>query len=516
MQLANCVLVLRIARLRVPYVDRALEHLAVALSVAVYASVLAQYAVSPGFRDHVEPSVGSIASALLQGQPPYHGTTGSASYELPYGPGLFFVEAAALALFGRSLPSLKVFGLLACGGALILVFDILRRRASLRCAAGGLLLFIAYLLYYDARAYWCRPEPFLLLGSALALWLVRARPKSGVPAYVFLIAGMLNFKATGILYIAPSLVLLAAARGRRRALLAASGGVLTSLVLFALPPLSLAAYLDVLGKTARHGLSGREFLLNGSAAMVLILPALIVRAFRMRGPVLPPQRGSWLVPVPALVSCMFVVCIVAAKPGAGRHHLLPFLPACIEAFVDGVDGIERGRIGLRAARFLTLTVRAALASVVSGFAAQSIGDTWRDALHEREIARELSSLLSEYRGYQIQMGYGDWSSYGDTDQRVLVSFQQPLLLDGASQMDSTAAGRSAYQMFGASLDACRPRVWIIPSGEPFSMQSFYRPGSGAIHGDGAVFDAAFRAEFTRLYEPIESRTYFRVYRCRAA
>lgn len=260
------------------------EYAVVAVAALAYLALLGCYVASPAFKDHVEPSVGSIASALLRGEPPYHGTTGEVSYELPYGPAVFAVHALAFQLFGRGVAILKLSGLGACVAAVALTFSILRRRVSLRCASGGLLLLLLYLAYYDARAYWCRPEPFLLLGSASALWLARVQPRWSALGLGVLVAWMFDLKATGPLYLAPVFVLVAARRGRRETAIAAVSGLAAGVAVFAIPPLSLRAYLELLAKTAHHGLSGREFVLNATAAALLLGPVGVVRALRVQGP----------------------------------------------------------------------------------------------------------------------------------------------------------------------------------------------------------------------------------------
>ena len=484
------------------------EYGLVVAAALAYAATLACHGASPALEDHVEPGVGAIASALASGSPPYHGLTGEASYELPYGPAVFAVHALAFAIFGRSLVVLKASGLVACGLAAWLCFTVFRRRASPRCASGGLLLLLVYLAYYDARAFWCRPEPFLLLGSAAGLWIVRTRDKGSTLGLALVVAWMLDLKVTGPIYLLPILAIAAARRGWREAASAALFGVVLALGVFVIPPLSLGAYLELLVRTAHHGLSAPELALNVSAAALLLGPALAVRAFRVRGPPRPPQRAAWLVPTGWLIASAAIVCVVAAKPGAGRHHLIPLLPLALDAFIDGVDGIERDRVSLRASRILTLVERVAACALVLALSLASVRTVRARAERARRASAELASVLLEHRSDDVGMGYGGAASYDDTFARLLVAIATPARLDAASQMDSTAAGFPASVMLGKAVARCLPRVWILPSGDPFSMESFY--------GGAPVFDAAFRREFAGRYELVETRAIFRVYRCRGA
>jgi hypothetical protein len=487
-----------------------LETFFVALAGATYVALLAHYLASPAFSDHVEPAVGSIASALLRGQPPYHRLTGGASYELPYGPAVYAVAALGFLLMGKSVAALKLPGLAASLAACAFTFSILRRRASARCATGAWGVVILYLVYYGARAYWCRPEPFLLLGSALALWLTRTRKEAPLPLYALLVAWMVDQKITGLLYLLPTLTLVAARQGLAKTIATTFAGIFIAFSVFAIPPLDLRAYAELLAETTRHGLSGSELFLNTTAAAVLLGPVVVVHVFRRRGLPVAPQRARWHVPLAMLSVCVAVTCVIAAKPGAGRHHLVPFIPIVMDALVDGVDGIERERVGRIAARASTLAIRAILAGAVVALSFASAQSLSRQAPLARASALELRSLLAQYRRYDVQMGYGDSQSYASTYDRLLVAFEHPLRLDAASQMDMTAAGLSSMKLLGPMIAGGQPEIWILPAGAPFSVESFY----GRRGAREAVFDEDFRATFAKRYELIQSGRFYRVYRAK--
>ncbi len=493
------------------------EHLALAVATVAYAAFLVVYLSAPAFTDHIEVSVGAVASALRRGQPPYHGITGAASYELPYGPNVFLVLAGSIALFGPSIFSIKLPCFIACIASGAFMFSILRRRVSLRCASGAWLVFLLYLVYYDESAYWCRPEPFLLFGSALGLWLARMRPfKSAsleVLAHAAIVAWMIDLKMTGVFYVAPVLVLVAASSGVRRACLAAVLGGVMSVSLFAWGPLSLAAYVAVLTKTARHGFAMRDLLLGSSAAFFLLCPIAVARLLHPAGPVTVPARARWLFPYRTLLLSVLATCVIAAKPGAGCHHILPFLPLGLDAFVDAIDGVERKRMSTITGRVSTLVGRVAVAAIVVVW---SLTNGW---LVEEKVARartragEVRALLAEHGTEDVQMGYSTDTRYEDTDERILIAFDRPLYLDSGSQMDSTGAGYDATKTLGTGLAACHPAVWLLPHGEPFSLLSRYRVRKGE---EPTVFDAAFRAEFSARYVLVESTRTYDVYVCAAA
>lgn len=492
-----------------------LERCLALVATTAYVVLLVVYCAAAVFNDHIEVNVGAIASALHRGQPPYHGVTGLASYELPYGPNVFLVLAGSIAVFGASVFSLKLPCFLACIATGALVFDVLRHRVTRRCASGAWLLFLVYLAYYDESVYWCRPEPFLLFGSAVGVWLVRThalkRTYLVVLAHAALVAWMVNLKITGILYVLPILVLLAGSIGIARATLAALLGVAMALAVFAWPAFSLGAYATVLSKTARHGLAVGDCVLGASAALFLLGPIAVARWLHLAGPPVAPARPRWPVPYRTLVASVVATCVIAAKPGAGCHHLLPFLPIGIDAFVDGIDGAERTRISAHAARVSTMAGRAVFAIVVVSCAVANVFLLSERTARARGRASEVRTLLAEHAGTDVQMGYSTDAAYEQTFERILIAFDRPLYLDAGSQIDSTGAGLSATQMLGGSVGACRPRIWLLPRGEPFSLRSRYRASST---DEQTVFDPRFRAEFAARYVRIESTETYDVYLCR--
>ena len=274
-------------------------------------------------------------------------------------------------------------------------------------------------------------------------------------------------------------------------------------------------------------------MLNATAAAALLLgPVGVVRALRVQGPPRPPQRARWSVPMGPLVACVALVCIVAAKPGAGRHHLVPFVPLAMDALIDGLDGIERGRLTVWAARALTLAGRGvACAVVIALVQTPTRGSPLRKP--SAPVAR-YRRAPGPARGIRRRRRSDGIRRRGVVRRRVrspLRGLREPApprrrVADG----QRAAAGYSATRMLGAAMAACRPRIWIVPEGEPFSMRSYYRgagsggdggsgaggsgAGGSAASDDGRVFDDPFRDAFARRYELVESRSVYRVFRCR--
>jgi hypothetical protein len=493
-----------------------LEHVLVGLAFIAHATRLGDYGSTLAFKDHVEPSIGAIARALLEGQAPYHGVTGEASYELPYGPALYALHALTFAALGPSPLTLKLPGIVANVAALAFVFAALRHRVGGRCAAGVTLLALAYLAFYDVRAYWCRPEPFLLLGSALSLWVARTRPPGAVVAIGVVVAVMIDLKATGFLYVVPIFALVARRDGLGVGLLAALGGAALALVPFAAPPIHLRPYMALLERASSLGLSLDELAANARAVALLAAPTLLALGLKAAWPVsefealprAPGARGAGgaLPVVPALL-CVAIVCVVAAKPGAGRHHLVPFVPLAADMFAGAIARIECSRVGENVARAGALLVRAAMCAAVLHMAASSARDLAPHARRARAASAELDAMIARVGPNDWQMGYGDAASYEDTFERAFATPPARLVLDAASQMDSAAVGFSASRLLAKDLAAGEPPVWILPRGAPFSIDSYYAGGP-------PVFDAQFRARFAELYAPVYAGQFYAIFQRR--
>ena len=105
------------------------------------------------------------------------------------------------------------------------------------------------------------------------------------------------------------------------------------------------------------------------------------------------------------------------------------------------------------------------------------------------------------------MGYAASDRYDDTFGKFDVAVAgNALRLDGASFMDSRAAGWTASRALGDALRACSPPVFVLPKGEPFTLSTLYRTHE-------PLFDDEFRALFATRYHLAEHGEHYDVYRC---
>jgi hypothetical protein len=207
---------------------------------------------------------------------------------------------------------------------------------------------------------------------------------------------------------------------------------------------------------------------------------------------------------------MTMATIPAAENGAGPHHLLPFLPYVVWAFVvmrraataNLSDRSERGRY-----EGLTLGL---LAALLFGYGPIVI-TSWRTALHRiadtptvREAAAEIDKTLDDNPGLRIAVGPGT-ASFDAEGLRVIPVFRgNPLPLDSTAWMTSEADGVSD-EIVKRAITECRVDLWLLPSGAPLVVIS---------HLDGRnIFSAEALADLRATYTRQVSGRVFDQWRC---
>ena len=97
-------------------------------------------------------------------------------------------------------------------------------------------------------------------------------------------------------------------------------GSLAVLLLFLPPQISPWGFLEYLRLASKHGISFNLFLDNLSYLFIIDAPIIyIVWKLRSQSHVIPTTMYY-------LAAIQLCVSIIGAKPGAGFHHLLPFIP----------------------------------------------------------------------------------------------------------------------------------------------------------------------------------------------
>jgi hypothetical protein len=492
--------------------SRALERTLAVISVLAlisYFAIVVVYARDEHYFDAAEPTMTAVGWLFALGRPIYHTVDSAERYAHMYGPMAFIAHGLALREFGPGIGVSKglaaVAALLSLGCTFLALRTAVSRWSALTLTGACALFYLMFRNY----TFWTRPEPLQLLCVGVGLLGSVARHRWIGAVALGVSAGVLwNLKITGPLYTLPLLALLVWRDGRARLGAAIGAVVLATIVAvlpFALPNVSLGAYLAWIELSSRNGLLLAMLRQNIEWAAFLLLPLLVSYYGAAQDD--RPSTQLWRGLVAALVIGIGGVAVAASKPGAGIYHLLPFAPIVVYA----VALVLRDREALpasQAARVLALSC--AIAAVVVAVAQQA---SFLRIMHARDATGEnadLRAFLQAHPGLVVEMGYNG-------DDRLTFARPELVFRNGSYLIDTPAV--QEHQLSGvalppATIDAirsCRADVWLVPRGTaPFEGPNRYPAMNLA-----PLFPDAFRAAFAEAYAHDGATRYYDVWRCRA-
>jgi len=465
------------------------------------------YLISPIISDCIEPQVAAVAyrAALHHGRI-YGPLQDGPQYSLLYGPATYLVHMPLFLLFGGSLFTAKLVGVAALLVSLWSVYRSCRTLASASESIMALGLVCLVLASFGFMAFWNRPEPILLLCVAVPVWMIASnRQWASFVAVGAALALALHLKVTGGLYLVPVIAFMRPLRNIGKTIAALSLAAALLAAPFLLQSVSLPDYLGTLRVAAAHGLDRQLFLENIQLAALLLLPICWCVLLRRRVARLSLRT---IVNLAALVLPIAAVCVIGAKPGAGSHHLIPFVGILPYAFLwlraDDVSVVSaRGSIVpiLIPVAFTLL----ALGMTTMGVVLMSFPAQFREG---KALVREVNSIVHDYPNRSIEMGYGESVYETATYFRCLLVFAgNPYTLDAIAVQELQFGGKSLPVATRRLLEQCHTEMWLIPKGEqPFAAHNGYNM-------EVPVFDSAFRRAFVDHYHHIESRQFFEVWGC---
>lgn len=190
----------------------------------------------------------------------------------------------------------------------------------------------------------------------------------------------------------------------------------------------------------------------------------------------------------------FLITFIGAKPGAGIHHMLPFVP--VNAYLIYRLNPD---LDVPCARILKIIYFSLIFPSVFAIATvyTPLIKTWNDF---GGAIKELQSFNNEYPG--LVMGITDYKNYPYTFLRAVLNGTQ---IDYASYMDLQFAGVSDSTMV-KKMEDCTIKYIILPKdGIPFSTINPYT--------EEYLFSLKIQQCFYAQYKPIENRVYFNIYKC---
>lgn len=475
--------------------EQALHRVAAALCVTVFVAVAGLYFARAEFIDHVEPQIAAVGWLHHTGHPIYHALDGRQVYSGgPYGAGTIILVSACYALFGASLLAAKAASAGALAAAL-LAGGVTLRREDARGWTRGLVEFIVLLGLPYGAAFWLRADPAIVAVAAAGTGIAwtACRPIAVLGAVVSL-GAICWLKVHGALYLFPAFVVLATRFGLGAFFLSGIGGMALGLLQF-LP-------------WAGHG-ENFAAVLQLYARNTIIparVPPMLQWAALFAAPIWIPllARGGWLAArqdlwlrraLPALAFALLVAAVLAARPGLGYWHLLPFAPVIV-----------------------LLAARVRKMAPAPGRLARAVWTGWWVAVallvftrHDDVIVRllkneaaaeqaEIDAIRTAHPGTVMLMGLGEdlnRPTYRRTFQRAYLAVTgNPYPYDLVVMMD--------YQFLGLPPDLAappsllttkQPALMLVPAGEaPWAAQSVF--GGRAVPED-------FRARFAENYRLLQ-------------
>lgn len=514
-----------VAQLRIPVRQLAHFRYAAALAGAVMLAALAAAMWanlrSEAFADHVQPAVASISALFWRGEPVYHAVSSLERYSLHYGPLLFAIVGTFQGLLGATVFATKLPATLAAIASLGFIHLVITKPKYRLEAWAWTGLAAAFFLHNFHLAFATRGDAFILLAVALGLFFAtRERSRSAVFLGVC-VGAAVNMKLHAFAYFLPVLVTAAGQNWSRRAKI---GGIvaaaITALLPFLVfPQVSLANYADWLRVASKHGFGLQEYRSSVEWAGALAFPAifggvlLVIRTEEFARRFLKGE-AMWL----AALGCAFLLIIIpASKVGAGKHHLMPFIPIAVHFAARiasfSIVSFRLSGVGPVVASAVALSWIGG-SSIAALHAANFIFKTSRlESAEAQRCQAELLQLRTEHTDSLLLVAPGGDESYPATFGRFrLVAAGMPAGIDPCALMDFVRGNSGAVNVIGLtrtlSTKAGKPVLWIVAKGGyPFSLRTLYPP-YGPLFSDSVR--GLFRAEFTR----VRSTEHFDVYQSR--
>ena len=479
-------------------------------ALGAYVFAIALYLLGPNYPDHIQAGVTAISWLWMHGGDLYPNWVNGPVYGFSYGPVLFLINGIAL-LLSPSILSSKLPGVLSLAAALGATWVLLEWKTASRLVSLILLSSLVMLLAaFNESSYWNRPEPFLTLLSVLALLLaIRSSPGLAVVG-IGLLAGIATaLKLYGFIFTIPAAAAaLARVENPRRVVLAIVG--IACAVTSALPPyleegVSIFGFFRFLRLALDEGFPPSQFVEN--VLFVVILTAPIIAIWIGRKHKLNSSE-RWL--IAALGPSLALITVIGAKSGGGTYYLLPLIPLCIYATAVVYAPPDTEPWNTEALN--TETWKIASLIFVPYFLAYgpnlalNIASYRSDAAPERRKVAELKSYLDSYP--QAQIGVSDNEHYSSYSYRVFSVWNgHPLDVDFGTWMDLAYVGADEKYIL-RFVKACTIPVWILPLGEPFSMDNLF-------FGLGPLLSENFRQTFLANYRQIETGEAYQVWKCKS-
>lgn len=470
------------------------------------------YLLTPGFAEQGEINFSAVAALLHQGYPLYTNMDSAERYSLQHGPIAYVAISTIMKLFGASYFTAKLSGVTSFLLGTFISWVWFKKLLSKKDALILLGLEVWILMHWH-HIFFSRPDSLMLLCVVVSMYIVTTKESRWL-----LIAGiaiplglMINLKVHGAIYFLP-ILMLALGKLSWHALLLM--GIITSFLAvlpYWHPQISFSNYLVWLSTSVELGKENPGFVLRNLLPKITLIVGLILvpvcigtirnislRAFYKRN-----KR--------VIISTLFALIIptiLAAKPGSGTNHLIPFIPTFCYILALLISSNDYKKDSLKEEkRFSRLSVILSYMFLALSFLAFTSGGVGRQASlmqssfasNRHEVMQEITATEVLYKGKTIEVGYGDYESYVRYRDFVPlpVFHGNPLLVEAVALSDMQAIGLKTPPATIKKLQEGDIQVWLIPIGkEPFGLWAF---------------DDSFRSAFQQNYQLERKLQFFDVW-----
>jgi hypothetical protein len=342
--------------------------------------------------------------------------------------------------------------------------------------------------------------------NTLAVALIIKSPSWGLLAIGLLAGIATTFKFTGFLFFIPAaFLLLVQGHSLRQLWVAIFAGLAVALAPYALSSFSLANHLAYVQSLASQSLSAGLFHRNLAYSLFSILPIAWLWTGMSKGT---SSKNHYGLMILVVILTEFLVCVLASKPGAGPHHLLPGLPIKLWLIHELTRSQEVKEH--RSLRFLGLVLWSMSLYYIAYGYPKFLKNYFVsvDYLESQYKARkEFHSLLKKFPNSYVGVTDSQHANYS-------LSFFRPYAFgqDYADRLDPVAFMEVSFttnvddRRFVSKIESCSyPFIILASSGQPFTLLNFYT--------NKPLFSDDLRRIFAREYRLIEKGTYFNIFEC---
>ncbi|MEO5359445.1 MAG: hypothetical protein H7843_03230 [Nitrospirota bacterium] len=474
--------------------------------MAVYVVELYLYLTSYAYGDHVEPGIAAVSWIFTKGRPVYPPLDSHDRYSFVYGPALFIINGYIMKAFGASILTSKLGGVMAAILAVVFSFLSFRKLSGNQAAFITAALIILIFMDFPVVTFWQRADPFIIFFVVLALYASTGGSKTAAVIVAGICTGICaDLKLHSVLYFIPVAAVLYVRFGLAWGIGMYGLGFIMALAPFVIfKNISLYNYAMWMRATARHGLELTLFIKNLNFIALKIAAASLIYLYGFKDAVKLRRHMSviW-----AFLASSLAVSVVASKPGAGVHHLLPLIPVMIYLFLASAStvNIDPSQKNIFIAILISSLIVTAMPAIKTPIILYM---NIKERAAAPEIFTEVEGIIAAYPSQTIEMGYAGDDTYTLTYYRPLFVFHTGIYsFDAASLMDNVLSGISIPEAAIRSISDCRTGMWVMPRGaQAFSMNGYDK-------SSGGLFTSTFQSTFIQRYKIVSSTRHFDVWSC---